>query len=105
MKLITKALEKKLTKNFENGGGDPVLKFFNPCGAATWIISEMYDDGDTLFGACDLGMGFPELGTVSLSELKSIRLPFGLGIERDLHFTPKGDLNFYIDKMKKGEYV
>mgnify|MGYP003339910567 CR=1 FL=1 len=27
----------------------PVVKFFNPVGAATWIATELYDDGDTLF--------------------------------------------------------
>jgi hypothetical protein len=42
-----------------------------------------------MFGLCDLGMGFPELGYVSLNEMKAVRLPFGLGIERDLHWTPK----------------
>ena len=30
----------------------PVLKLFNPCGAATWLASELDEDGDTLFGLC-----------------------------------------------------
>jgi hypothetical protein len=33
-------------------------------------------------------MGYPELGYVMLSELGSVRGPLGLGIERDIHFTP-----------------
>ena len=37
-------------------------------------------------GLADLGE--PELGYASLSEIASVRLRFGLGIERDLHFTP-----------------
>ena len=65
----------------------PVLKLFNPVGAATWIATELYDDGDTLFGLADLGFGCPELGVFSLSEIASVRLPFGLGIERDLSFA------------------
>src|SRR3546814_8573666 len=60
----------------------PVIKFFNPVGAATWLATELYADGDTLFGLADLGFGCPELGTFSLSELAGVRLPFGLGIER-----------------------
>ena len=64
----------------------PVVKFFNPLGAATWLATELYDDDDTLFGLADLGFGCPELGVFSLSEMSSVRLPFGMGIERDLSF-------------------
>lgn len=31
-------------------------------------------------------MDFPELGDVSLSEIEQLRGPFGLPVERDLHF-------------------
>lgn len=65
----------------------PIAKFFNPVGAATWLATELGEDGDTLFGLADLGFGCPELGSFSLSELASVRLPFGLGIERDLGFA------------------
>ncbi|HEV7343310.1 MAG TPA: DUF2958 domain-containing protein [Sphingopyxis sp.] len=65
----------------------PVAKFFSPVGAATWLATELGEDGDTLFGLADLGFGCPELGSFSLSELASVRLPFGLGIERDLGFA------------------
>jgi hypothetical protein len=55
----------------------PVLKLFNPVGAATWIATELYDDDDTLFGLADLGFGCPELGVFSLAEIAAVRLPFG----------------------------
>ena len=63
-------------------------KFFDPIGAATWYISEAEDLGDDLrmFGWCDLGMGFPELGYVMLSEMAAHKGPLGLGIERDIFF-------------------
>jgi len=64
----------------------PVLKLFNPIGAATWLATELGEDDDTLFGLADLGFGCPELGCFSLSEIASVRLPFGLGIERDEGF-------------------
>lgn len=65
----------------------PVVKFFNPLGAATWLATELYADDDTLFGLADLGFGCPELGVFSLSEIAGIRLPFGMGIERDIGFA------------------
>jgi hypothetical protein len=74
----------------------PVVKFFDPTGAATWLITEMMpDQPDMLFGLCDLGMGSPELGYVSLSELQSVMGRFGLGIERDLHFAARYPLSVY----------
>lgn len=80
----------------------PIVKFFCPWGAATWLISELAADGDTMFGLCDLGMGEPELGNVSLRELRGIRR-FGLTIERDLHFTADKTLAAYADEaMKNG---
>lgn len=74
----------------------PVVKLFCPWNAATWLITEMMPkDPDILFGLCDLGMGFPELGYVLLSELEAIRGPLGLTVERDLDFTPKHPLSVY----------
>jgi len=71
----------------------PVAKFFSPVGSATWLATELGEDGDTLFGLADLGFGCPELGSFSLSELASVQLPFGLGIERDLGFTTEVPLS------------
>jgi len=88
VKLITKQIQAKLEKNFqENNHEDIVLKLFNPCGAATWLITQIEPDGDTMWGLADLGMGCVEYGTVSLSEIKSVKCPpFGMSIERDMHF-------------------
>lgn len=92
MDLLTQALRAALRANAEaarDSGHDPVpvVKFFNPMGAATWLATELDADGDTLFGLADLGFGCPELGSFSLAEIASVRLPFGLSIERDLHFS------------------
>src|SRR3546814_20078944 len=89
MELITKEIERRLLENGRRPDEDhrPVVKFFDPCGAATWLITQMDpDEPDILFGLCDLGLGFPELGSVRLSELESVEGPLGLGIERDLYF-------------------
>jgi hypothetical protein len=75
----------------------PVVKFFDPCGGATWLITEARpDDPDILFGLCDLGMGFPELGSVSLAELKSVKGRLGIGLERDFFFAPRYPLSVYV---------
>lgn len=75
----------------------PVVKLFNPCGAATWLLTELEPDDETIAWAlCDLGMGYPEFGTVSLEELAAYRGRFGLGIERDLHFEGRAPISVYI---------
>lgn len=78
----------------------PVVKFFNPCGPATWLAAELDEDGDTLFGLADLGFGCPELGSFSLSELAGVRLSFGLAIERDEHFDPRAPLSVGADTAR-----
>ncbi len=97
MELITAELRERLIANAKASkrspvsGTDPepVLKLFTPWAGATWLITELVDE-DIMFGLCDLGMGEAELGYVSLSELQSIKGPFGLRIERDIHFEPNG---------------
>lgn len=79
----------------------PVLKLFNPVGAATWIATELYDDDDTLFGLADLGFGCPELGVFSLSEIAAVRLPFGLTIERDTSFETAHPLSVWADTARQ----
>lgn len=79
----------------------PVLKLFNPVGAATWLATELAGDGDTLFGLADLGFGCPELGLFSLSEIAALRLPFGLRIERDLLFTTDQPLSAWAEMARR----
>jgi len=109
MKLLTKAIEKKLRKNEEiaretGESGMPVVKFFNPCGAGTWLISDMDEDG-ICFGLCDLGFGTPELGRVSIHELQSVKLSFGLGIERDILWEARQTLGDYATEARELGYI
>lgn len=102
MKLITKALEERFEKyplGSQDGLGGKakvIAKFFNPMGVGTWIITEgeKIENGDyEMFGYCNLGDDeMAELGYVMLSELENIRLPFGLGIERDLYMPKDTEL-------------
>ena len=104
MQLVTDDIKARLLANWENEGADhkPVVKFFDPCGAATWLITEMSaEDNDILFGLCDLGMGFPELGYVRLSELEGVKGRLGLGIERDLHFEGRFPISVYAEAARQ----
>ena len=101
MMLLTKDHRKRLIANGQNRGDHvPIVKLFNPVGAATWLLSELDSDGDTLFGLADLGFGCAELGSVSLSEIASLTLPLGLSIERDLHFEARFALTVYADAAR-----
>ncbi|TGP14934.1 DUF2958 domain-containing protein [Mesorhizobium sp. M2D.F.Ca.ET.233.01.1.1] len=94
-----------------NGAADkendhvPVLKLFDPTGPATWLLTELDMDGDTLFGLCDLGFGFPELGNVSLAELESVKGRLGLGIERDLYFQGRFPLSVYAEAARHSGHI
>lgn len=80
----------------------PIVKLFTPDANATWLLTELDpDDPDIAFGLCDLGMGFPELGSVRLSEITSVRGPMGLAVERDLHFEADKTLGAYADQARR----
>lgn len=101
MQLLTQEQRARLIANGLNRGDHvPVVKFFNPVGSGTWLFSELDDDGDTLFGLCDLGFGCPEMGSASLAEIAGVKLPFGLSIERDLHFEGRFPLTIYADAAR-----
>ncbi len=92
MKLLTKEIIKKLPKLYATEDIDllekvVICKFFNPCGVGTWYAIEGQEvDGDFIFfGLVDLHE--KEFGYFSLNELQAIKLPFGLSIERDIHFS------------------
>lgn len=110
MKLLTKSIRTKLEANAAISerahlfpevhiNHQPVVKIFNPAGAATWLLTEI--EGDIAFGLCDLGMGSPELGSVSISELESIKGPLNIGLERDKYFTATMGLNGYVSAARE----
>ena len=117
MKLLTKDIRTLLIENGqknackladpENTDGAthdfwPVVKLFNPCGAGTWLLTEIDpEEPDIAYGLCDLGMGSPELGSVRISELESIQLLGGaIGIERDIHWNATKPLSAYADEAR-----
>lgn len=117
MKLLTKDIRERLLANGrirlhlqEDGRAKadfiPVVKLFTPDAGCTWLLTELDpDDPDIAFGLCDLGLGFPELGCVSISELESIRGRLGLPVERDLHFAPVKTLSAYADEAFANAFI
>jgi hypothetical protein len=92
MQLLTEKIKKALPPLYSTEGTptdqkEIVVKFFNPVGVGTWEVYEGSQnlEGDWLFfGRVDLGYDGAEWGYFSLSELESLKLPMGLGIERDI---------------------
>ena len=95
MKLLTKAIEKQLTKAplRSTDGSDikkVIVKFFTPDAQWTWYAVEgsKQSDGDwEFFGLVD-GLE-KEWGYFMLSELQAIRGQFNLPVERDRFFDNK----------------
>ncbi|MGD9537106.1 MAG: DUF2958 domain-containing protein [Alphaproteobacteria bacterium] len=95
----------ELPEDDENGKAEPdflpVVKLFTPDASCTWLLTELDpEDPDIAFGLCDLGMGCPELGSVSLAELESVRGKLGLPVERDLHFSTTKTISAHADEAR-----
>lgn len=113
-RLIPQELKEKMLENawdvLKGRGEDhiPVVKLFSITGNATWLLSELNPlEPDIAFGLCDLGMGFPELGYVSLEELESIRHPF-LPIPlivRDEHFNTEYLMSIYVEAAQQHQGI
>ena len=101
MILLTGAQQDRLLANGRQRDQDhiPVVKFFNPLGEGVWLATELDEDGDIMFGLADLG--HPELGSWSLGEMQSVRLPFGMGIERDLLFTGDFPISVWAEAARE----
>ena len=101
MILLTDELGERLLANGRDPGADhvPVVKFFNPLGEGVWLATELDADGDILYGLADLGD--PEIGSFSLLEMTSVRLPFGMGIERDILFATDLPLSVWAEAARQ----
>lgn len=85
----------------DEGDRVPVLKLFNPVGPGRWLITEIAQDADSLFGLCDLDLGCPELGYVSLDALEALLLPFGMRIARDPFFVGHAPLSRWASLARR----
>jgi hypothetical protein len=110
MELLTVVQREQLLANgraqreAQNTGNEldlkPVVKPYTPVTNAVWLLTELDADNDTAFGLCDLGLGCPELGYVSLAELASVRGPRGPLVECDLKFVADRALSAYTAEAR-----
>jgi len=90
--LMPDSIKKQLPKLYRTEKeliGDRIAyaRYFFPMGAYTAYLLE-YDPKERIgFGAVTMGYGW-ELGNMSLDEMEGVKVR-GLGIERDLYFSPK----------------
>lgn len=117
MKLLTKPLYERLVRTGrlraereERGDSEadflPVVKLFTPDAQCSWLLTEIDSEcPDFAFGLCDLGVGYPELGSVSLSELAAVRGALSLPVERDRFFIADKTLSAYADEARSSGYI
>jgi hypothetical protein len=100
MNFLTDDLKQKLLDNGkpENRYKDhpPIVRLFIPLTSCSWLLSELdYEEPDIAFGLCDLGIGFPELGWVSLHELASVKAGGLLPVICDHDFKASFPMSVY----------
>jgi hypothetical protein len=102
-----KASAVEMLKDGDTPDHVPVVKYFTPDGGATWLLTELDPENpDLAFGLCDLGMGFPELGSVLISEIETVPGKLGMKVERDEWFDPKGKtISQYADEARRAESI
>lgn len=94
------------TANGEDIDPFPVVRLFTPDAGGTWLLSELDPDDPCLaFGLCDLGLQSPELGSVDLRELVTVRGNFGLPVERDRFFKANKPLSAYTEIARRKGYI
>ena len=97
MKLLTKEIVQKLPQLLSQDGNPDArvyVKFFSPLHRWTWYATEYDPEQRLFFGYVESGIypSFDELAYFSLDELQEVKLPFGLGIERDIHWNDQTTL-------------
>lgn len=112
MKLLTQPQLEQMLANGKKAEADPafdpcpVVKLFTPDANCTWLLAWLdAEDTDIAFGLCDLGLGFPELGSVRMSELETVRGRLKLPVERDRHWTATHPLSAYATAARRAERI
>jgi hypothetical protein len=96
MMLLTKAIKKAApplysTEDVALGDKTVVASLFDPTGRFTFYMMEYDPEQRLAFGwvVSPISPEYDELGYISVDELEGVRGALGLGIERDMYFSPK----------------
>lgn len=89
-------------EHYNQAGHDPfpVVKLFVPQTHCVWLLTELHND-DVGFGLCDLGLGFPELGYVSLEEVMSVTP----NVMVDPNFVAIAPLSAYSEAARNAGHI
>lgn len=111
MKLFTKEILSKLpaigsTSEMEAENIKVPLKLFGGA-ASSWYITEYDPKTKEAYGFVNLGDPMmAEEGYISIAEVEAIKFPpFGLSVERDMHFGYEHTLKEVIDTVKAGGHI
>lgn len=100
MNFLTLEQQAQLLKNGsaeeKNKDHFPVVRLFTPDAAASWLITRLSPTLPGLaYGLCDLGLGVPEMGSVALEDLATVRGSKGLPVKRDESFLGRFPISIY----------
>jgi ppGpp synthetase/RelA/SpoT-type nucleotidyltranferase len=102
----TKKLQSQYSKGSTLSKQNAIVKIYNPYGRGTWfLINQDPSDPDYIWAIIDMGNGV-DVGSVSLSQLQSIRVKvFGamLPLEKDSGFRETNALEI-VDGLSEGRY-
>ena len=102
---MTKAIQEQAEKQYDEGSDmeqKVVAKYFDPMGSWKWFLMNKKKDDSYCWG---IVKGFEvEMGSFSIDELEGIKLPFGLGIERDTLFEPMKASKVW-EQLNDGKHV
>ena len=116
MKLLTKEIINKLPLDVKDSENAPIIvKFFGGGSYRLYVVAAHahLESGDTVriseingrtvedihFYGYVTGLAFDEWGDTSFNEISALKFPpFGLGIERDMHFDMKHTVKQVIAK-------
>jgi len=82
---------------------EPVVRLYIPFTGASWLLTEL-DSDDVAFALCDLGQGFPELGSVYLPELEELEFN-GLRVLQDTDFRPRATISRYATEARGNQQI
>lgn len=117
MGIFTEEAKTKLTENgnlharMQKAGQSepdfmPVVRVFILGGSASWLLTEIDPDyPDIAFGLCDLGHGFPELGSVSMAELEQVKATQNLLVQQDEEFVANYPLSIYAQAASRAAKI
>ena len=79
----------------------PVVRLVMPDAPWIFLLSEIDPSRpDIAYGLCDLGMGSPDMGDISITELNYLCGKDGLQVMRDSSFKPDRTLREYAERAR-----